>query len=206
LDELRKYFKTNVYFGIFLICLAFVGPGSAFAQNKKEKQNKNNEEKRIEITSDRMRSENDGAKIIFSGNVVGTWDDLVIKSKVLEIYNRPKKSGKNKKDGPGGNKKLDEVVAIGNVVITRGNKKAIGDRAIYFEKLQKIILTGTPKATAWEEDNVIEGREMIFYLEKDRFVVNERVHVTIFPDNENESEKDKSSKSNKSSNRQLSKK
>ncbi len=126
------------------------------------------EKEPIEITSDRMRSENGGVKIIFSGNVVSYRGDLKITSDVMEVYNSEDK------------KETDEIVAIGNVVIIRGLKKATGDRAVYLDKLQKIILTGTPNATAWEEDNMIEGREMIFLLEKDRFVVNERVRMKLY--------------------------
>lgn len=135
-------------------------------------------EKPIEITSDRMRSEKGGQKIIFSGNVVGLWGDLKITSDILEIYN----SEENKNE-------TDEIVAIGNVIITRANKKAKGDRAVYLDKLQKIILTGSPRAIAWEDQNVIEGKEMIFLLEKDRFVVNERVRMKLFPDSDKKKKK-----------------
>lgn len=133
----------------------------------------------IEITSDRMRSEDGGVKIIFSGNVVSYKGDLKITSDIMEVYNSADK------------KETDEIVAIGNVVITRGLKRATGDKAVYLDKLQKIILTGTPKAVAWEEDNMIEGREMIFLLEKDRFVVNERVRMKIYPKDEEEKKPEK---------------
>ena len=134
----------------------------------------------VEITSDRMRSEDGGIKIIFSGNVVGYWGDLKITSDILEIYNTQDK------------KETEEIVAIGNVFITRGLKRAKGDKAVYLDKLQKIILTGTPKATAWEERNMIEGRELIFLLEKDRFFANNRVRMKIYPkDKKNKSPKKK---------------
>jgi lipopolysaccharide transport protein LptA len=128
----------------------------------------------LEITSDRMRSENGGIKIIFSGNVESYKGDLKITSDIMEVYNSDD------------TKETDEVVALGNVFITRGLKKAKGDRAVYIDKLQKIILTGTPKAIAWEEENMIEGREMIFLLDKDRFVVNERVRMKIYPKDDGE--------------------
>ena len=148
----------------------------AIAQNEaplKEKSKKSEEP--IEITSDRMRSENGGVKIVFSGNVVSYKGDLKITSDIMEIYNTEDK------------KETDEIV-----VITRGTKRAIGDRAVYLDKLQKIILTGTPYATAWEEGNMIEGREMIFLLEKDRFVVNQRVRMKIYPKDEKKDPKKKS--------------
>jgi len=153
----------------------------AIAQNeapRKAKSKKSNEP--IEITSDRMRSENGGVKIVFSGNVVSYKGDLKITSDIMEIYNTEDK------------KETDEIVAIGNVVITRGTKRAIGDRAVYLDKLQKIILTGTPYATAWEEGNMVEGREMIFLLEKDRFVVNQRVRMKIYPKEEKKDPEKKS--------------
>ena len=123
----------------------------------------------LEITSERMRSEDGGIKIIFMGNVVGYWGDLKITSDILEIYNTEDK------------KETEEIIAIGNVFITRGLKRGKGDKAIYIDKLQKIILTGTPKAIAWEENNMIEGRELIFLLEKDRFFANNKVFMKIYP-------------------------
>ncbi len=113
---------------IIFVAWVFV-TASASAQNEtplKEKSKKSKEP--IEITSDRMRSENGGVKIVFSGNVVSYKGDLKITSDIMEIYNTEDK------------KETDEIVAIGNVVITRGTKRALGDRAVYLDKLQKIIL------------------------------------------------------------------
>jgi len=140
-----------------------------FSQPTKDKTHPKDSSPPIEITSDRMRSESGGQKIIFSGNVSITKDDMVITSDILEVYSTSDK------------KQTNEIVAIGHVEISRGNKKAKGDRAVYLKHLQKIILTGNPKAIAWEGDNIIEGREMIFLIKKDRFVVNERVHAKLFP-------------------------
>ncbi len=164
-------FKQNIFLVIFALILGFVSPEFALSQAKNIKDSQAaNRDKPIEITAERMRSEDGGVKIVFSGNVIAIWGDLNINSDILEIYN----SGEEKKE-------TDEIVAIGNVIITRANKKAKGDRAVYFEKLQKIILTGNPTATAWEDKNIIQGKEMIFLLDKDRFVVNDRVRMKLFP-------------------------
>ena len=138
----------------------------------------------LEITSERMRSEDGGIKIIFMGNVVGYWGDLKITSDILEIYNTEDK------------KETEEIIAIGNVFITRGLKRGKGDKAIYIDKLQKIILTGTPKAIAWEDKNMIEGRELIFLLDKDRFFANKRVRMKIYP-KDKEDKKGKKDKKDK---------
>ena len=139
-----------------------------FSQAAKDKTHQKDSPPPIEITSDRMRSENGGQKIVFSGNVAITKDDMVITADIIEIYNTADK------------KQTAEIVAMGHVEISRGNKKAKGDRAVYLKNLQKIILTGNPKAIAREGDDIIEGREMIFLMKQDRFVVNERVHAKLF--------------------------
>lgn len=163
----NKSIETGLVFLVTWVLMAI--PDVAQSQSwKKSKQDK----EPIEITSDRMRSEDGGIKIVFSGNVTSYKGDLKITSDIMEVYNSPDK------------KETDEIIAIGNVFITLREKKASGDRAVYLDKLKKIILTGTPKATAWEEKNVIEGREMIFLLDKDRFVANERVRMKIYPKGE----------------------
>jgi len=96
---------------------------------------------------------------------------MTITSDIIEVYNSADK------------KQTEEIVAIGNVIITRGTKKAKGDRAVYLERLQKIILTGNPKAIVLDGNDIIEGREMIFLMKKDRFVINKRVRAKLFPKN-----------------------
>ena len=164
---MSKHQKPMFYI-ILMLALSSLSIPVGFSQTAKDKDHKKDSTS-LEITSDRMRSENGGQKIIFSGNVAVTKEGISITSDILEVYNTPDK------------KQIQEIVAIGNVKISRGNKKARGDRAVYLEHLQKIMLTGNPKAVAWEGDDVIEGREMIFLMKKDRFVVNERVRAKLFP-------------------------
>ena len=174
-----------IYILTIVLTLSLLIPSILLSKEVENKEGKNKDP--LEITSDRMRSEDGGIKIIFSGNVVGYWGDLKITSDILEIYNTEDK------------KETEEIIAIGNVFITRGLKRGKGDKAIYIDKLQKIILTGTPKATAWEESNMIEGRELIFLLDKDRFFANNRVRMKIYPKDKEDKEdkKDKKDKKDK---------
>lgn len=162
--------KQIYYIVILFLIFGFMIPEFVSSQGLLEKGSDEDKDKPVEITAERMRSLDGGKKIIFSGNVIATWGELTINSDILEIYNSKET-----------NSQTDEIVAIGNVIITKKNKRAKGDRAVYLDKLQKIILTGTPYATAWEDKNVIEGKEMIFLLEQDRFVVNHRVRMKLFP-------------------------
>ena len=157
------------YTSLFLAFTLLAAPPGFSQEGKKKKFSNKDRQEPIEITSDRMRSENGGQKIVFSGNVVIVQAGMAITADIMEVYNTPDK------------KQTEEIVAIGNVDIVRGKKRMKGDRAVYLYQLQKIILTGSPKAIAWEGNDTIEGREMIFLIEKDRFVVNERVRAKLFP-------------------------
>ena len=157
------------YTSLFLAFTLLAAPPGFSQEGKKKKFSNKDRQEPIEITSDRMRSENGGQKIIFSGNVVIVQAGMAITADIMEVYNTPDK------------KQTEEIVAIGNVDIVRGEKRMKGDRAVYLYQLQKIILTGSPKAIAWEGKDIIEGREMIFLIEKDRFIVNERVRAKLFP-------------------------
>ena len=74
--------KIKIWGFVIAIALFFflISPPPLLAKDKKEKDP-------VEITSDRMRSEDGGLKIIFSGNVVGYWGNLKITADILEVYN-----------------------------------------------------------------------------------------------------------------------
>ena len=171
---------------IFLISLSLLvlGPANTFSSKARDSINKEQKKNPIEIQSDKLRSENEGRKFIFSGNVVSVWGDLEIKSDILEVYSNPKKnkgSRKSQGDAKRPDQDLDKVIAIGNVKIKKGDRRATGDRAHYDNKKQIIIITGDPNATAWEGDNIIRGSKMIFVMEKDLFKVEGRVNVVLKP-------------------------
>ena len=98
-----KYKRLRFAFIIFMI-LIFAHTTSIAQEQNSQQPTKNNEP--LEIPSDRMRSENGGINIIFSGNVESYKGDLKITSDIMEVYNSDDK------------KETDEVVALGNVFIT----------------------------------------------------------------------------------------
>jgi lipopolysaccharide export system protein LptA len=162
-----------------------MNPGNAFSAKSKESLKKEQKKQPIEIQSDKLRSENEGKKFIFTGNVLSTWGDLIIKSDILEVYSNPKNKADRKKKTEGvsqTSQDLDKIIAIGNVDITKGDRRAKGDRAHYDNRKQIIIVTGEPNATAWEGKNIIKGKKMTFYLERDLFEVNDRVILVLFPE------------------------
>jgi lipopolysaccharide transport protein LptA len=166
------------------IGLSLIGPTTALSQKARDSLKQNNQTNPVEIQSDKLQSVNEGKKIIFTGNVVSTWADLEIRSDTLEVYANPKSKVARKKSAADVNQArqdLDKIIAIGNVDIKKGDRRAKGDRAVYDNKKQIIIITGEPHATAWEAENIIKGGKMTFFLERDLFEVNDRVRLVLFP-------------------------
>ena len=90
-------------FCVALILGLFYYTPLGFSQPAKDKTHPKGSSSPIEITSDRMRSENGGQKIIFSGNVAITKDDMVITSDIIEVYSTSDK------------KQTDEIVAMATI-------------------------------------------------------------------------------------------
>lgn len=136
----------------------------------------------LEIKSKKMRSENEGKKIVFSGDVVSTWGDISVKSDILEVYADPdakdKKASNNQPS-----QDLDKIIAIGNVRVKKGDRRLKGDRADYDNAEQTIVIVGKPKAVAWEGENSIEGEKIIYKLDEDKIEVLEGVVFVFNPKN-----------------------
>ncbi len=159
---------------LLIICIVFPSPGAAERFSKEKKNNLP-----IEITAEKMISHQKSNKIIFIGNVTAKWGNLTIFSDKMTVYNSKK------------GKKLEKIIAQGNVKIEKEERFASGDRAVYIEKEKKIVRTGNPHA--WGKDNEIVATEMIFLVNEDKFVVKgskgKKIKLTLYPDqgkNENE--------------------
>lgn len=172
---------------VFIALFSFLSLCSTPALAAKAKDSLKNDQQKnpLEIQADKLQSENEGKKFVFSGNVVSTWGDLIIKSDVLEVYANPETKTDRKKateDITQASQDLDKIIAIGNVDITKGDRRAKGDRAHYDNKKQIIVITGEPNAIAWEGTNIIRGKKMTFILEQDLLKV-ERPILRIMPKN-----------------------
>lgn len=140
----------------------------------------------IRIVSDRLDAYNDKGLVVFSGNVVATQEDRVIKSDSLYLYYE-KKEGKSKKIGSKDIIKtgeLERAEAKGNVRITQGEKVVTGEKAVFYNDEQKIIVTGN--TVMQDGDNIIKGEKIIVFLNENRGIVesapDKRVTAIIYPE------------------------
>ncbi len=80
-------------------------------------------------------------------------------------------------------KRLDEVVAEGNLEVTQGNRIATGAKAVYNSENNSVVLTGDPVIR--QGNSQVSGCRIIMFINEDRGVVEggcKRVKAVIFPD------------------------
>lgn len=139
----------------------------------------------IEIVSDRLDAYNEKGLVVFSGDVTATQEDKVMKSDSLFLYYK-KKDGEAGKAGPAGIIKpgeIDRIEAHGNVRMTQGKRIVTGEKAVFYNDEQKVIVTGN---TAMQDgDNIIKGEKVVVFIRENRGIVESgpegRVRATIFP-------------------------
>jgi lipopolysaccharide export system protein LptA len=126
----------------------------------------------IHITADKMVAFDKKGIYIFEGHVVAVRGDVTLKSDNMTVY-------KNLKNG-----QIERVVCVGHVIITKQDKRAFGDKAIYNALNDSVKLIGNARVISGK--NNISADLIVYYLDKD-YVVSQaegkkkRVEVTIYP-------------------------
>jgi outer membrane protein assembly factor BamD len=111
----------------------------------------------IEITSERVETYSKENLIIFKGDVTARQKDMVIYADSIEAWMDE------------GSKGIEKVVADGNVKIQQGLRVGTSQKAVFYNREQRVVLTGNPRA--WEGDNTVSGDEIVFDMEKNRVEV-----------------------------------
>ena len=178
---------------VFVVLALMPGAVSAKQAASTQKKAKMDRNQPIQIVSDRLDAYDETKNVIFSGNAVATQGDKVIKADRLIIHYKenPDKTKKKEVRGMGETGDLDQVEAVGHVIITQPGRVVTGDHAIFYQDSQKVVMTGN--AAMREGKNVIVGHRIIVYLDEDRGVVesdqNKRVTATIYPSEKKQEKK-----------------
>jgi lipopolysaccharide export system protein LptA len=146
-------------------------------------------EEPISITSERMEANAAGDVVTFTGNVVATQADGMLKARLLRVFYRdlPPQAGAGAQEG---RREITRIEAEGEVMIVQAKKIATGERAVYSSAERTIVLTG--KARVRQERDWVAGSKVTFYLDENRSVVEgapgRRVTSIIYPKGEREAE------------------
>ncbi len=153
-----------------LFFISFIFSVSSNAANLKQLAKKNNQP--VHITADKLEAFDKTGVYKFFGNVVATRGDMKLTADKMTVF-------KNLKTG-----EIDKIICDGRVIMTKENKIAKGDKAVYESKEQKITLMGN--ASVKSDKNTIISDIIVYYIDKDYAVAQslnrqKRVEVTIYP-------------------------
>jgi lipopolysaccharide export system protein LptA len=136
------------------------------------------------IKSKTLEADDKKKRITFEGNVEAKRDDFtVFCNKLIVFY---EKSGEQKKT-ENVSARIDKIVATGAVKIIRAEGGvATGEKAVYYQKGEKLVLTGKPVVKQGED--FVEGDVITLFLKEDRSIVesakDKKVRAVIFPKQE----------------------
>lgn len=124
----------------------------------------------ITITADRLEADRKLHVITYLGNVIARKEDLTILADRMEFFFDEKME------------EVIKIVALGNVRIHSKGRNATAEKAEYYDREAKVILTGNPKA--WQDEDLVTGYRMTLFLKEDRSIVEggekERVNAVIY--------------------------
>ncbi len=106
----------------------------------------------------------------YEGRVRAKTDDLGVQSLFLDVFF----------SCPGGTGPR-EIVARGGVRMTHRDRKAEGDRAVYYPSEEKVVLTGQPARVFEAEKGKSSGGQLTFYIRENKILVEGPLNSTEKP-------------------------
>ena len=124
----------------------------------------------LRITSQQLEADNKNQVITFQGNVIARQGDMTIHADTAQVFYEKKEEGND----------IREIVAT-------------GQKAVFVNGEQKIILTGEPRV--WQGKDMVSGEKITVLLEEDKSLVesgpDRRVEVILYPREEGGAKKGK---------------
>jgi len=168
--------------GITAVLAAFLfvlGTVSVRAQQQKPAEPDKAEP--IHITSNQVEAFQQQHQVVFSGHVVATQKDIVVRGDKMTVFYVDKGQGDAKGSDLGGGS-VDKIVVEGNVQITQGERVATGKVATYYRADNKVVLTGDPRVVRNQDS--IQGDRITLFLDSEKSIVESgpsgRVQATIY--------------------------
>ena len=144
----RRFFRNSLPL-IAALCLL----GSASVPVALEKGDR----EPMVVTSARMEADELGNTVTFVGEVILKKEAMTLTSDHLVVFYDPASKG------------VREIEALGNVVVRKEGRVAQANKAIYYSKDEKIVLTGEPRIN--ENENQLGGERITLFMRDDRSIV-----------------------------------
>lgn len=163
----RRYFRNSPV----LLCALFL-MGAAHAPLSPEPGKR----EPIVVTSDRMEADELGTIVTFTGGVTLKKEGMTLTSDHLVVYYDAATKG------------VREIEALGAVMVRQEGRVALADKAVYFSREEKFVLTGGPRII--ENENQLGGERITLFMRSDRSIV-EGGNVLLYQDKAEESRMNK---------------
>lgn len=169
--------RSSIIFISYLIgCLTLIWPVLGQAEDAP-----------IQIEADKMTSVEQTRSVEFSGAVDARQGDVRIRSDRMTVhYSEDTKQSSGDRIA---SQQVEKLICNGNVEISRGQWLGTSQKMIYLSKERQVILTGDAKA--WQNQNMVSGDKIIYYLDEGRSEVSGGRTTTTVGDSPKNGEKPK---------------
>jgi len=130
-------------------------------------QTRESESDFVHIVSDRLEAYQLKRQVVFIGNVVARQGELTIRGERMTIFYMDKKTPEATEGNLTG--RIDRVEVDGNVRIAQNKILATGEHAVYFDRENKVVLTGQPRVERGKD--FIQGDKITLFLDSEKSVV-----------------------------------
>ena len=124
----------------------------------------------IEVVSDSLEVDDTNGNAIFRGNVIAVQGDLRISAAEIHVLYQTNAE-------TGGQNDIDQVQALGGVLITRGVDAAEAETATYFVARNEMEMVGNVLVS--QQSGVIAGERMLLDIATGQGTVDGRVRTTL---------------------------
>jgi lipopolysaccharide export system protein LptA len=148
-------------------------------------QSKDGKMSPVDVTADKLIYVDSDRRARYTGNVLAKSTDGTVSADQIDVYLKPADSANGSQQGAvktspptllasEGPSKIDHMVAIGKVIVTEPNRRALGDRLVYTADDGKYYLTGKTASIFDAEHGTAWGDSLTFYSRDDRVLVESK--------------------------------
>jgi lipopolysaccharide export system protein LptA len=145
---LKQCFRSSLLVTAAILLMA-AAPDEARKQDLKREP--------IVVTSARMKADKLGERVTFLGEVTLKKEAMTLSSDSVTVFYDT------------ATKAIREIEALGNVIVRKEGRIALANRALYYSKDEKIVLTGDARII--ENDNQLGGERITLFMRDDRSIV-----------------------------------
>ena len=140
----------------------------------------------VDVTADKLTYVDEERRARYTGNVLAKTTTGTVTAELLDVYlkkadpDSPKDQTQAQKQrgptlpGSDAPSQIDHMVALGRVIVTEPNRRAVGDKLVYTADDGKYLLTGKSPSIFDAEHGTVWGDSLTFYSHDDRVLVESK--------------------------------